>query len=116
MSYFGDTLAHSTILGFSLSIILQINYYLGLIFIVFLITIVLYLLEKRSKVLHMDSILGIVAHSSLALGFIIVSILARYVRVDVLEYLFGDLLAVTPRDLVVMGVVDLIIIGTIFFC
>ncbi|MFC6276275.1 iron chelate uptake ABC transporter family permease subunit [Psittacicella hinzii] len=115
MSYFGDTLAHGSMLGFSLAIALQINFYLGLIFTVFLITLLLFLIEHRSKVLHMDSILGIVAHTSLSLGFIIISILAQYVRVDVLDYLFGDLLIVDTYDLCIIAVLSVTIIALIAY-
>lgn len=115
MSYFGDTLAHGSMLGFSLAIVLDINFYAGLLFTVFTITILLYLIEKRSKVLHMDSILGIVAHTSLATGFIIITVMARYVRVDVVDYLFGDLLAVNLVDLGVLLLVALIVVSTIWY-
>lgn len=115
MSYFGDTLAHSTMLGFSLSIVMQTNYYVGLVAVVFFLTFVLYIIERRTKVLHMDSILGIVAHISLALGIIIISILAKTVRVDVLEYLFGDLTAVTTNNLIVIALMDVVILGIIYY-
>ncbi|RIY31240.1 hypothetical protein CKF54_07155 [Psittacicella hinzii] len=113
MSYFGDTLAHGSMLGFSLAIALQINFYIGLLITVAIITILLFLIEKRSRVLHMDSILGIVAHTSLALGFIIISILANYVRVDVLDYLFGDILMVQTLDIYIIIALSLFIVVTI---
>lgn len=109
MSYFGDTLAHGSMLGFSLAIALKINFYYGLIFTVALITLLLFLIERRSKVLHMDSILGIVAHTSLAVGFITISILAKTVRVDVLDYLFGDILIVGNNDIITIAILSLII-------
>ncbi|RIY33153.1 metal ABC transporter permease [Psittacicella gerlachiana] len=113
MSYFGDTLAHGSMLGFSLAIALQINFYLGLIITVAVITFLLFFIEKRSKVLHMDSILGIVAHTSLSLGFIIISILAKYVRVDVLDYLFGDILMVKSLDIIIIAILSIVIVTII---
>ncbi|RIY32339.1 hypothetical protein CJP74_04915 [Psittacicella melopsittaci] len=113
MSYFGDTLAHGSMLGFSLAIVLQINFYLGLIITVGIITLLLFFIEKRAHILHMDSLLGIVAHTSLALGFIIISILAKYVRVDVLDYLFGDILMVKNSDIYIIAALSVIIVTAV---
>ncbi|NCO88244.1 MAG: hypothetical protein GW886_16635, partial [Rhodobacterales bacterium] len=46
----------------------------------------------------MDTTLGVLAHSALALGLVAVSLIPA-VRVDLSAYLFGDILAVTRRDL-----------------
>lgn len=115
MAFFGDTLAHSSMLGFSLALVLQIDFYLGLIFTVLFITVVLYWIEKRSRVLHMDSILAITAYTCLSLGYIVVTILARHVRVDVLDYLFGDILAASYTDVIVLGAMAIIISAILYF-
>lgn len=107
MAFFGDTLAHSSMLGFSLALILSINFYIGLIFTVVMITVILFVIEKRARVLNMDSILAITAYTSLSLGYILIYLLARYIRVDVLDYLFGDILAIDGTDLMVLGSVSL---------
>lgn len=52
-------------------------------------------LEKRPQ-LAIDTLLGIMAHSALSLGLVVVSLMSN-IRVDLMAYLFGDLLAVTPR-------------------
>jgi zinc transport system permease protein len=58
-------------------------------------------LERRPH-LAIDTLLGIMAHSALSLGLVVVSLM-KNVRVDLMAYLFGDLLAVTPDDLWMMG-------------
>ncbi len=56
--------------------------------------------------------LGILAHQCLSLGLVAVSFLDN-VRVDLMSYLFGDLLAVSPTDLVFIyagaGVIGLVL-------
>ena len=53
---------------------------------------------QRQRTLASDTLLGIMAHGSLALGLVVLALLAA-VRVDLMAYLFGDLLAVTMSDL-----------------
>ncbi|MCF3999585.1 metal ABC transporter permease, partial [Pseudomonas aeruginosa] len=45
-----------------------------------------------------DTLLGILAHSTLSLGLVTLSFM-KEVRVDLMAYLFGDLLAVSASDL-----------------
>src|SRR5690606_16414255 len=54
-------------------------------------------LEQRAQ-LSSDTLLGIVSHSTLAIGLVTLS-LTKGVRVDLMGYLFGDLLAVQWQDL-----------------
>ena len=95
MSYFGDTLAHASLLGVAFALLLAG----GLVW-----------LEKRPH-LAVDTLLGIMAHSALSLGLVVVSLMSN-VRVDLMAYLFGDLLAVTPQDLIsiALGVVVVVAI------
>lgn len=96
MSYFGDTLAHSALLGIALGIALDANLNLAVIASCTLLACLLVALQQR-KIISTDTLLGILAHSSLSLGLIAVSLLE--VRVDLLGYLFGDLLTVNGQEL-----------------
>lgn len=53
---------------------------------------------QKQKLIATDTLLGIMAHSALSLGMIAVSFLDN-VRIDLMSYLFGDLLAISPSDL-----------------
>ncbi|MBW3694464.1 zinc ABC transporter permease subunit ZnuB [Vibrio sp. T187] len=97
MAYFGDTLAHASLMGLALGFLLDINLYLALLVCCLLLATVLVTLQKQQLVAT-DTLLGILAHSSLSLGLVAVSFLDN-VRVDLMSYLFGDLLAVSPTDL-----------------
>src|SRR5210317_789139 len=73
MAYFGDTLAHSALLGIALSFLIGVPLNLGVIFTCVLLSIVLVLFQ-RSRALATDTLLGILAHSALAIGLVALSL------------------------------------------
>ncbi len=97
MAYFGDTLAHASLLGLSLGFIFQVNLNVALIASCLLIAMLLVGLQRKSSV-STDTLLGIIAHTSLSLGLVSIS-LVDDLRVDLMAYLFGDLLSVSSTDL-----------------
>tara|TARA_R110001592_G_scaffold41683_7_gene135967 strand:+ start:666 stop:1466 length:801 start_codon:yes stop_codon:yes gene_type:complete len=97
MSYFGDTLAHSSLLGIAIGILLDVNLQLAVIASSVLFAVVLILLQ-RNKTLSTDTLLGILAHSTLAFGMLILS-LSSTVQINLVGYLFGDLLTISTVDL-----------------
>ncbi len=96
MSYFGDTLAHSALLGIALGIALDINLNIAIILCCVLLAVTLVSLQQR-RIISTDTLLGILAHSTLSLGIIFIGLLD--IRLDLMAYLFGDLLTVTSTDL-----------------
>ncbi|MCB1777138.1 MAG: zinc ABC transporter permease subunit ZnuB [Candidatus Competibacteraceae bacterium] len=97
MAYFGDTLAHSGLLGVMLGIVLHINLELGVLATCLTVALALVVLQ-RQRWLATDTLLGILAHTSLSLGLVALAFLET-VRVDLVGYLFGDILAISPNDL-----------------
>ncbi|MCG9703744.1 zinc ABC transporter permease subunit ZnuB [Photobacterium damselae] len=97
MAYFGDTLSHASLLGIALGFLFNINLNLALVICCLALAIILVTLQKQ-KLVATDTLLGILAHSALSLGLVAVSFLDN-VRIDLMAYLFGDLLAVTTTDL-----------------
>ncbi|MDP1931721.1 MAG: zinc ABC transporter permease subunit ZnuB [Gammaproteobacteria bacterium] len=97
MSYFGDTLAHSSLLGIALGILMDINLQLAVISSSIIFALVLIFLQTR-KTLSTDTLLGILAHSTLAIGLLILS-LSSTVQINLVAYLFGDLLTIGSSDL-----------------
>src|SRR5690606_35594727 len=100
MAYFGDTLAHSALLGIALSLLFELNVQLAVIVACCGIALALVVLERRRS-LATDTLLGVLAHSSLALGLVLLSFTDN--RIDLMAFLFGDLLAVSSDELWVMG-------------
>lgn len=97
MAYFGDTLAHSALLGIAIGFLFDINLNLAVVACCVLLSVILVSLQRQHLVAT-DTLLGIMAHSSLSLGLVAVSVLDD-VRIDLMGYLFGDLLAISPEDL-----------------
>jgi len=97
MAYFGDTMAHAALLGVALALLLEIHVTLGVFAITAAVAFALVLLQRQT-VLPTDALLGILSHSTLALGLVLVAFMA-WLRIDLLSYLFGDLLAVTRLDI-----------------
>ena len=100
LSFFAGTLAHSALLGVTMALVFELN----IAFSVFLISAVLaiLLLQLQTKTnLPNDALLGLLAHSSLAIGLVIIGFLTT-IRFDVMGLLFGDILAVNQNDLLLI--------------
>lgn len=97
MAYFGDALAHSALLGIVAGLLLGMAPLAGVAALCAVAALILARVEAdRSG--GIDSLLGILAHGSLALGLVLLSLMER-VRVDLMGWLFGDILAVSAGDL-----------------
>lgn len=97
LAYFGDTLAHSALLGVALGFMLHINLTLGIIVICQGLAILLFL-SQHQRQLASDTMLGIFAHGALSLGLVALAFM-KDVRIDLVAYLFGDILAISNSDL-----------------
>ncbi len=100
MAFFGDTLAHGALLGAALALALDVNLYLAVVVACLSIALALTGLQQQRQITG-DTLLGIVAHTTLALGVISLSV-QQSVQVDLMAYLFGDLLAVTWNDVLAL--------------
>ena len=113
LSYFGDTLSHSALLGVTLAYAFNFNISLSVFIISGIVALLLLSLQKRTK-LAGDSLLGLLAHSSLAIGLVLIGFLSS-IRFDLMGLLFGDILAVTIEDIFIIWLGGLIILGILFF-
>jgi zinc transport system permease protein len=100
MSYFGDTMAHSALLGVALSFLLSINLTLGVFGVGLLVAGALIVLQRQAT-LSTDALLGILSHATLAVGLVLVGLLTT-VRIDLMGFLFGDILAVSVTDIAII--------------
>ncbi len=102
MAYFGDTLAHSALLGVTLGLLIGADLLLAVAGVAILLAILVVIMQQQRQ-LATDTVLGIFAHSALALGLVTLG-LAGSIRVDLLGYLFGDILAVGWSDITVIWI------------
>jgi zinc transport system permease protein len=97
MAYFGDTMAHSALLGVALSLLFNLNLMLSVFIVAAAVSLLLLLLQKRGA-LSTDALLGILSHSALSIGLVMVAFMS-WVRIDLVGFLFGDILAVSEADI-----------------
>lgn len=110
LAYFGDTLAHSALLGLALSIFFNIHPLLCISSLAVLIGLALWKLEKNMLV-GTDSLLGALSHISLAFGLVFLS-LSESANINLEAFLFGDLLAVSITD--VWIIFSMLMVSTCF--
>ncbi len=99
MAYFGDATAHAAILGVAVALSFDISIFAGVLVICLMMATTVSFLSGRGYA--MDTLLGVLAHSAIAFGLVAVSFLSG-VRIDLMAYLFGDILAVSQTDLIVI--------------
>ncbi len=99
MAYFGDATAHAAVLGVALSLTLETPIFAGVLVVCLIMAIAVSSLSGQGYA--MDTLLGVMAHSSLAVGLVAVSFLDG-IRIDLMAYLFGDILAVGKIDLAII--------------
>lgn len=97
MAYFSDSLAHSSLLGIALGFLLGINLTFGIIAACLVLAVVLAGLQAQKQIAT-DTLLGILTHAALSIGLVVLSLMEG-LRVDLIGYLFGDILAVTRADI-----------------
>ena len=108
MAYFGDATAHAAILGVALALAFQMSIFVGTMLIALVMAMIVSTLAGRGWA--MDTTLGVLAHSALALGLVAVSFLPT-VRVDLSAFLFGDILAVSRADVGVIAGGAALVVG-----
>lgn len=96
MAYFGDALAHSALLGIALGFVLAIEPVLGVLATCSAMAFAFVFLQEQRR-FAADTLLGLLAHSALALGLVVLSLMENF-RVDLLGYLFGDILSISKTD------------------
>lgn len=99
MAFFGDASAHAALLGVALALAFNISIIAGVLSVSLIVALLVTALNGRG--MAVDTMLGVMAHSALAFGLFAVSFVDG-VRVDLMAYLFGDILAVDRMDLVIV--------------
>jgi zinc transport system permease protein len=96
MAYFGDTTAHAALLGVALGILAGVGPTAGVFAITVVVALLLVLFLRIARVAG-DTVLGILSHAALSIGLVVLAFMT-WVRVDLIGYLFGDVLAVGRAD------------------
>ncbi|MGH1428696.1 MAG: metal ABC transporter permease [Arenicella sp.] len=112
MSYFGDSLAHSSLLGIAIGLLIGANLSISILIVSSGFAVLLLWLQQQ-RLLATDTLLGILSHAAFATGLITISLLDKQ-NIDIYSYLFGDILSVSNQDLIISFVGGSLILGTLF--
>ena len=115
LAYFGDTLSHAALLGVALAFLFEVDITLAVFAVSACVSIALLLLQRRGA-LSADALLGLLAHSALALGLVVLAFMT-WIRMDLMGFLFGDILAVSRQDIAVIwagGAIVLAVLAAIW--
>ncbi len=99
MAYFGDAISHSAIFGLGIATIIAVEPIYGIVFCAIIFCLLIFILGKQ-KLYSSDSIIGITSCSLLALGMILISIFPSNINLE--NYLFGDLIILQNRDILMI--------------
>jgi len=113
MSFFADGIAHASLLGVALAILVGITPFNGALVVGVLFGALVFLLERYTK-LASDAVIGILFTTGLALGIIIISLQPGY-QPDLISFLFGNILAITWGNVWVILLLSVIILSVVFF-
>jgi len=97
MVFFGAAMAHTALLGVALGLVLGIGVTPAAMIVCGLAAVAVAGLSSDLR-LSDDTVLGVVAHAALALGLVVVAA-SGGMRIELLGFLFGDILAVSAADL-----------------
>ena len=111
LAYFGDTLSHSALLGVAIALLLELNITFT-VFIISVIVAMLLLLLQRQAQLSSDALLGLLAHATLAVGLVVLAFMT-WVRVDLMGFLFGDILAINRTDIIIIWIGGLAVLAAL---
>jgi len=109
MAFAGHGLSHAAFGGAAVALLLGAQVSLGGAVFALVLALVLAVGTRRG-ILSEDSAIGILVAASMAIGVICLSLRKRYTQ-DIFSFLFGNILAVLPADLIVSGAVALATVG-----
>ncbi len=113
MSLIGDGLSHVSFGAIALGLFFGIYPYYIAIPLVMIASIVILKISEKAKI-YGDAAIGIVSAIGIAGGVILVSV-SKGFNVDLFSYLFGNILAISSGELILLVLLSLIVLATIYF-
>jgi zinc transport system permease protein len=114
MSFFSDTIAHGALAGVALGVWLGVNELtIPMILFSLLVAAAIIWIQENSDLLT-DTIMALLLSGSVALGIIVLRLL-RGSPAQIHSYLFGDVLAVGPKDVLFAGILFAIVFAGLFW-
>lgn len=114
MAFFSDAIAHATLAGIALGFLFGIHPTIGAVGFALLVAMGI-AATSRARIVALDTVIGVFFAAAVALGVLVLSNL-HSVRVDLIGFLFGDILALTTFDLWIIGVLGVVVLVSIAVC
>lgn len=111
MAFLGDALAHAILPGVAIAYLVGGNLLIGAVIAAVIVALAIGYFT-RSGMVREDTAIGILFSAALALGIALISSIRTY-AVDLSHILFGDVLGVSPENLVLTSIITVIVLGTI---
>jgi len=102
MSFIGDGLAHASFAGIVIAYLLKADLYVGGLIFTILTALGIGAVAKKSEI-SLDTTIGVFFTAAFALGIALMSRVRTYV-VDLQDFLFGNILAIDRRDIIIIAV------------
>lgn len=112
MAFFGDATAHAALLGVALALAFSLPIFLGTLLVAVAMALLVSGLGERGQA--MDTSLSVVAHSALAVALVVVSFVPG-LRISLDAWLFGDLLAVSSQDVILIWCGAVLVLGLAYW-
>jgi manganese/iron transport system permease protein len=111
LAFIGDALAHASFAGVAVAFVLGGSIYLGAVVAAIATAMAIGYVGRRARI-SLDTAIGIIFVGAFALGIVIISRQSNY-TVDLFSFVFGNVLGVGWRDLLVIGVMAAVIIAIV---
>lgn len=98
LAFFGDTLAHASLLGVCFAVLFHIPYAFGAVLVC--LCIAYFIAQKSSK--QSDVSLAVISYSCLSFSILVISVFPK-ANLDPNSLLFGDILSTNPFDISLLG-------------
>ncbi len=112
LTFFSDAISHSALAGIALGLLFGLNPFASAVIFCILAALLVKRLRELTD-LPEDVLLGVLFASATAVGVLIIGLL-KGMRVDLFQFLFGDILAVGTIDIVFSALLGLIVVVALF--
>lgn len=111
LSFIGDGIAHASFAGIVIAYLRGLDYYFGAAVVAVLTALGIGFVHRRGK-LSLDTSIGVLFTGAFAFGIFLMSQRHSY-TLDLESFLFGDILSVSHRDLVLVVILAAVIACTL---
>ena len=113
MSFMGDGIAHASLSGVAIALLLGWAPIPLTIILSILIAVFIYFLEKRTNISN-DVAIAIIFTTGMSLGVILLSFYQGY-QPELISYLFGNILTINNQDIISILIVGFFVLSSFLF-